>query len=281
MVEFKDLAGLSEPASKLIDKVSDAIGGIAKPWQIVRTAKAEAKADIIRAEAAFAVAGIEQRALCRFVNEEIQKQDNIESITNMALPQLLSDADPEQIDDDWVVNFFEKCRIISNHEMQRLWAKILAGEANSPGTFSKKTVNILSDIDKSDAEYFTLLCRYCMITEAPTPFIFKYTDSIYSGNGISFNILSHLEALGLIQVASSVDAFVIMSDNEECKISYFDTDIVVTLKDSINKRLDVGGVLLTSAGGELFHVCKTSPVDGFVEYILNKLNNLGYKTRVA
>jgi hypothetical protein len=36
-------------------------------------------------------------------------------------------------------------------EMQNLWAQVLAGEANSPGTYSKRTVNFLSSLDKKDA----------------------------------------------------------------------------------------------------------------------------------
>lgn len=44
-----DLGKLAEPATKLIEKVSDAVGGIAKPWQIKRVASAEAAAAKIAA----------------------------------------------------------------------------------------------------------------------------------------------------------------------------------------------------------------------------------------
>lgn len=46
-----DLKGLSKVGVALIEKVGDAIGGLSKPYQIVRTAKAQAKADLITAEA--------------------------------------------------------------------------------------------------------------------------------------------------------------------------------------------------------------------------------------
>ena len=35
----------------LVEKISDAVGGIFKPYQIVRVAKAEAQADRVRVEA--------------------------------------------------------------------------------------------------------------------------------------------------------------------------------------------------------------------------------------
>jgi hypothetical protein len=43
------LGDLSKPATVLIEKISDAVGGIFKPYQIVRVAKAEAEANRIQA----------------------------------------------------------------------------------------------------------------------------------------------------------------------------------------------------------------------------------------
>ena len=73
-------------------------------------------------------------------------------------PHLNQETQPESMEDDWIANFFDKCRIVSDSDMQTLWGRVLAGEANAPGTYSKRTVNLLSDFDKSDAELFTKLC---------------------------------------------------------------------------------------------------------------------------
>ena len=35
------------------------------------------------------------------------------------------------MEEDWIANFFDKCRIVSDSEMQSLWARVLAGEANA------------------------------------------------------------------------------------------------------------------------------------------------------
>jgi hypothetical protein len=43
------LGGLTQPATTLIEKISDAIGGIFKPYQIKRVAQAEAEAEKIKA----------------------------------------------------------------------------------------------------------------------------------------------------------------------------------------------------------------------------------------
>ena len=65
-----NLGDLSKPATVLIERVSDAVGGIAKPWQIKRVAKAETKADMIRAQARVEISEMEERALIRMVREE-------------------------------------------------------------------------------------------------------------------------------------------------------------------------------------------------------------------
>jgi len=42
----------------------------------------------------------------RFFSEEAKKQQNIESITAKALPELAEAATPERLEDDWITNFF-------------------------------------------------------------------------------------------------------------------------------------------------------------------------------
>lgn len=122
---------------------------------------------------------MQQRALGRFLAEEARKQANIEEITQKALPDLKEGSRPQDVEDDWIKNFFDKCRLISDDEMQSLWAKILAGEANAPGKYTKRTVNFLSSIDKSDAMLFTELCGFGWFLGNVIPLIYQIQDDIY------------------------------------------------------------------------------------------------------
>src|SRR5207237_5859800 len=128
-----------------------------------------------------------------------KKQTNIEGITRKALTELKKDSKPEQMEDDWITNFFDRCRLISGQEMQGLWSRVLAGEANVPGTYSKRTVNFLSDLDKVDAESFSKLCGFAWQIGNLVPLIFDVQAEIYMKQGIHFTSLSHLESIGLIQ----------------------------------------------------------------------------------
>ena len=115
----------------------------------------------------------------------------MESITEKAIPQLNDSSNPQNMEDDWITNFFDKCRIVSDEEMQLLWAKVLAGEANSPGTYSKRTVNSLGSLDKRDAQLFTNFCSFVMIIKGePTPLIYDEQASIYNDQQITLQCLN-------------------------------------------------------------------------------------------
>src|SRR5712692_371705 len=197
-----DIGELSKPATVLVEKISEAVGGIFKPYQIVRVAKAEAEAERIRAGSQIQISDLHHRAFHRFLEEEAKKQKNIEEITRQALPQLDDKSKPEQVEDDWITNFFDKCRLISDSEMQSLWSRVLAGEANSPGSYTKRTVNFLASLDKIDAQLFTNVCKFGWMIGWVVPLIYDVRIEIYGKWGIHFSSLKHLDSIGLIQFDS-------------------------------------------------------------------------------
>ena len=166
-----NIGELTKPATVLIEKISDAIGGIFRPGQIRRVADADAHALRVTGAAKIEISDLERRAIQRFASEEANKQSNIESITQKALPRLKPDAETEKVERDWIVDFFDKCRLISDEEMQHLWAEVLAGEGNSPGQFSKRTVSVLASLDKKDAMAFGTLCRFTGTLERVMHFV--------------------------------------------------------------------------------------------------------------
>ncbi|MBZ5674240.1 MAG: DUF2806 domain-containing protein [Acidobacteriia bacterium] len=263
------LGDLTKPATVLIEKISDAVGGIFKPYQIIRVAKAEAEADKVRAESQIQITDLQRRAMHRFLEEEAKKQSNIEGITQRALPLLDENAAPEKLNDDWITNFFDKARIVSDEDMQELWSRVLAGQANSPGAFSKKTVNLLSDLEKSDAELFAALCSFGWTLGNIVPLVFDEQDSIYTDNRITFNNLSHLESLGLVQF-NWLAGFVRKKLPKVVIVAYYGRCLELTLPNDSNNDLSTGKVLLTKAGQELAKICGSRPIDGFFPFVRAK-----------
>lgn len=265
------LGDLTKPATVLVEKVSDAVGGIFKPHQIIRVAKAEAEADRIQAESQIQVVDIEKRAMRRFLVEEARNQLNMEEITKLALPKLDEDSNPGDIEDDWITNFFDKCRIVSDTEMQQLWSGVLAGEANEPGAFSRQTVNLLADLDKTDAELFTRLCGFCWKIGVVDPLVYEHDvgAEIYDRQGVNFNSLSHLESLGLIHF-DPVATFQRVRIPKKFSVFYYGKPVSLTFPNDEDNTLILGHVLLTRAGHQLAEICGSRPVEDFWDYVKDR-----------
>jgi hypothetical protein len=264
-----DIGKLSKPATVLIEKISDAVGGIFKPYQIVRVAKAESEANRIQAESQIEITDLHRRAMHRFLEEEAKKQSNIEAIAQNALPLLEDTSAPENVADDWITNFFDKSRIVSDRDMQELWSRVLAGEANAPGAFSKRTVNLLADLDKGDAELFMRLCGFgWMIGEDVVPLVFDAQGAIYVRNNINFRALSHLESLGLIQL-NPIAGFQ-LGLPKTISVFYYGRPVNLTFPVDADNPLQIGQVIFTRAGQQLAPVCGSTQVEGFFDFVYER-----------
>jgi hypothetical protein len=285
-----NLGDLTKAATVLVEKIADAVGGFFQPFQVVRLAKAEAKAELIRSENKIEITDQERRAAWRWLKEEAKRQANMEDITRGALPLLAEKASPQDVENDWITHFFEKSRIVSDDDMQRLWSRVLAGEANVPGSFSRRTVNVLADIDKFDAELFTRLCGFGWMVEGHelphlkgtseedrphlVPLVFDASSQIYRDSGIDFQRLFLLQNLGLIQFDSLGIGFIWSPLPQTTTVSYHGRVLELTLRAIApkhpNNALVVGQVLLTRAGRELASIISPAPVEGFFDFVRDR-----------
>lgn len=261
-----NLGELSRPATVLIEKVSEAVGGVFRPVQIRRVARAEADAERIRAATSIEISDMQRRAFERFVREEEKKQANIEGITAKALPNVDDKADPSKIENDWIAHFFENARLISDDEMQELWALVLAGEANSPGAFSKRTVNFLASLDKADAELFLALCSFCVFVGNVYPLVYDVNDKPYADAGITFAKLKHLNDIGLISHESF--GYSIAKRPRQMRVFYFGAWIDLEFPKDADNEFPLGIAMLSKVGQELASVCDPKASEGFVDYLV-------------
>ncbi|MCA1623049.1 MAG: DUF2806 domain-containing protein [Acidobacteria bacterium] len=171
-----------------------------------------------------------------------------------------------RIEDDWIANFFDKCRIVSDKEMKSLWSKVLAGEANNPNSFSKRTVNFLASLDKSDAELFTSLCSFAFFWQEVIPILYDVENSIYNDVGIDFSSLTHLDAIGLINFSEL--GFLQKGNFQKFIIYYYEIPFVVEFETEKVNSIQIDKVLLTQIGEQLAKICNSKPVDGFVDYVI-------------
>jgi len=264
-----NLGDLSKPATVLVEKVCNAVGVLFEPTRIKRQARAEVEAEKIKAVARIELRDIETRALERFLHQESRRQENIESITAQAATALPPDAKVEALEEDWIANFFKHCDTVSDREMQSLWSRLLAGEATKPGSYSKRTVDLVSTIDKKDAALFTSFCQFVWMIGTPTPLIFEVQDEIYEKGGIDFSMLKHLDSIGLISF-ESVSGYLKKGFAKKAVIFYYGRPMQLEFPADADNQLQVGHVLLTSTGSELVSICGSTRNDDFEEYVARK-----------
>lgn len=195
-----NIGDLAQPVTTLIEKVSACVGIFYEPTRIIRKAKAEAEADRIRAISRLEISDLEKRALNRILIEGAKEQERMESVLAKALPDIQPDAKPEELNEDWISAFFNHVRLVSDKEMQQLWARVLAGETNKPRSYSRRTLTLLSNLEKTEAEHFTALCSFVVHWPGMNiPLVFDFTHQGYVKSSINFRTLSDLDSIGLIR----------------------------------------------------------------------------------
>lgn len=231
---------------KLLDYAASGIGSIAgpmlAPWQARRATKAkliqargEAEIRQIEAEAHLAtlplITEAQEAARRQLVGpdaavfgeltigdtiqqrvafQEEKRQRNIAAVVTSAANELsgVNEVPDQEPDHDWTARFFNEVQDVSSEDMQTLWAKVLAGEVERPGSTSIRTLGVLRNLDQSIALLFQELCSISIsvadpttgkINEARAPFVAGYNNGAgLEQFGVDYGALLVLNEHGLV-----------------------------------------------------------------------------------
>ena len=262
-----------------INTLKDAVGWYLAPRQAIRMAEAQAEAELIRAKSEVVIADLKvddlaQRAEFRCAVEQVVHQLNLENIIAKAIPHLHENASPQEMSRDWILNVLDKCRNVSDEETQEWWAKILAGEANAKGSYSRKTVNVMADLDAQAARLFSTYCRFFGIFgRHAVPLIIQDTGSdlaaIYQDQGITYTALCELADFGLITTGFNPPVVFVHQRlagvPNPVKFTYGEDSIELACPEG---SITTGITSLTSVGVQLAPLCvPAEPVKGFFDFI--------------
>ena len=169
--------------------------------------------------------------------------------------------------------------------MAELWAQLLAAQANNRGSYSRKTVNVLADLEPGDARLFKALCDFRLIPKILSVRINSHEEEentllvdsavlkvgrarrkrtpVYTSKGINFGSLARLEWLGLIRYSASGYGEQRRSNVFSC---YEHGNGQLFL--SYNGLLPLGRAEFVPAGTQLSELCTPMETpDEFVDYI--------------
>ena len=134
-------------------------------------------------------------------------------------------------------------------------------------------MNLLGDLDKSDAVAFRKLCDYRWAAgfPVPMPLVFQPDAEIYTNNGIDVESLLHLQSLGLISFQATKPGGVNRTNlPDQFLVSYCGRTLRLTVPEDGNKWFPTGKVLMTSAGSEIASIFEISEIPGFVNYVIDQ-----------
>ena len=262
---------------KLLDYLASGIGATAgplfRPWQaymeghakrISARADADALAIIAQAQAAArqylvapgadvqgAVEITHENIMQRIEFQERKRLANIRSVVESAAEELHDKEVPDiEPDHDWTARFFDSVQDVSSEHMQKLWAKVLSGEVESPGRTSLRTLETLRNMTQRDAELFEAIVGFVIDGE----FIF-YNDEVAKHNrDLSYYNLLYLEDCGLMNVAPSLARSITWKDTSGLALPYHRGALLISRGERASESLKIPATLLTTAGRELSRI---------------------------
>lgn len=114
--------------------------------------------------------------------KQLKEASNRRAILNLAVNELNENVELEdsknEIDEDWLDMFSKLAESKSSRELHIIFSKILRGEIRSPGSFSPKTIQALTILDKETAKHFI---KYCSVAYSSSTG--KHQNVIIFGNG--------------------------------------------------------------------------------------------------
>lgn len=278
-IEISDILGLSEPLTKFIDTVSCGVGKLYEPTHIRRLAKAKADEISLISEAvtnnellpiSYKWGNISidstdandliQRAQNRFLFQEVKKQQNIDSVVANAYAdfQGKTEVSPDPVDGDWICSFFDYVANISDEKMQVLWGKLLAGEIESPGKFSMRTLDTLRKLSQKEASIFQKIAPYvlrCKSDKAGFPDdYFLLQGDILEKYGISFPDIMAMNDAQIMAESNMISIRLIIKQGESECINGSVGKIKFTNIGAASAEISHLGYFLTTAGSELLDI---------------------------
>lgn len=238
-----------------------------------RMADAEAYAEVRKVDAqnAAALARLEgEERIAQYIyTRESRKMNNVQQIVNKAEEQFAEgeQVSSEPVNQDWQNRFFSIAEDISDEEMQKLWAQILAGEVKRPKSFSLRTLDVLRNISKEEAELFTQANQFYLANN------YICTESF------ALELLQYLKLsdAGLINNEALFKTWIINKHSKQ--LVYYRNDLYLNLYNDTDRdiSIQINVKRLTLAGEELLKLCAPRTTDIFLPQLAAKIKSYGIK----
>lgn len=137
-------------------------------------------------------------AMCTRLVNEFSRSENLGACLSFSNACAGESVDVSSIDHSWFIRWVDGASEQFDDEMRRIWGSVLDGELENPGSYSKRTLSILSDMSKDEAESFRKICSYTIMDIKPFVVFLNDDGGGANDRNIDYEEIVSLEALGLI-----------------------------------------------------------------------------------
>jgi uncharacterized repeat protein (TIGR03899 family) len=219
---------------------------------------------------------IQERTKQRIDFQQTKKQLNIESITAIAAEEL-KDEPPitdEPVDEDWTTRFFNIVEEISNEDMQALWGRILAGEVKEPKSYSLRTLELIRNLSKKEADTFMKVAKFS-IKSGNGHYVFKGNDEnkLSKDFKINYEDIALLTEIGLIQPGDFVNHQFFKQTTDRQRFLIAGNIILFVNVKAETPTIMMPVNVFSSSGNQLLKLVKSIPPFEYLEYFSNSIKS--------
>lgn len=263
-----DNNNLSDAMRKLYNCVSTGLGAVMLPQEVrnildkevAQLSMSEEGDNIVNGslqlyydgqESLNEVRDVYKRTCSRMLYQEMRKQVNIESVVNKAkaILDVEEEVSQEEVNEDWLIRFFNSVQDVSAEEMQILWGRILAGEIKLPNSFSLRTMDAMTKISQEEAKLFEEMSAY-IVDYNGTKAILGYGE-LNDKYSINYGNIVLLNECGLME-SSMMNLKLGVREKINPHIMYGTKFLKIDLQD--NKKIEIPIYRLTRIGQDILKI---------------------------
>lgn len=211
-----------------------------------------------------------KRTQYRLTYQELKKQYNIEAVLDCAYSELEKEIEvsPEPVDSDWINRFFDYVGEISSEDMQKIWGKILAGEIKSPGSFSKRTLGVISNLSQQEANVFQKILPLIFCSDN-NYFVYSKSELLDKYNIKCEDVLL-LDECGLMESSGMLRLnFAMEKDDKD--IIYNKNRLVEIVSILDTNKFSIGIYSLTKVAIELLTILEYETDENYLECVVEDI----------
>jgi len=174
------------------------------------------------------------------------------------------------VDKDFIVKYLDEASLISDNEIQEIWAKLLVSKSFGFNNVSKRTLDIVKNLSSNEAKIFEKVALHAHFN--------GIIEKDHCSNDVPFLEITILQDIGLLKSGDfNYTIFIKPKSQSKSELVLNDTIIIIENLEEVDEKLDYPCYILSEEGKQLanslkFHMPISEQII-FGNFIKNKASN--------